>query len=61
MKVAIELIWNKEQTKIVDFKWLDKDTLSKMYSEDGTFVWVQNSNDPINKRILNGTQIATNF
>ena len=61
MKIAVELIWNLEQTNIIGFVQIDPNTLSKMYSEDGTFVWVQYSNDPSLKRVLYGTQIVTNF
>jgi len=61
MKITVEIIWDKEQTNIIGYVQVDPNTLSKMYSEDGTFVWVQYSNIPSMKRILYGTQIATIF
>ena len=61
MKITVEIIWDKEQTNIIGYVQVDPNTLSKMYSEDGTFVWVQYSNIPSMKRILYGTQIATNY
>jgi len=61
MKIAVELIWNNDQTKIIHFVEIDPNTLSKMYSEDGSFVWVQYSDNPSLKRILYRDQILTNY
>jgi len=60
-KLAVEVIWNTEQTIIIGYTEIDANTLSKMYKEDGSFVWVQNSNDEINRRVLFSSQILTNF
>jgi hypothetical protein len=60
-KIAVEVIWNTEQTSIIGYKEIDANTLSMIYKEDGSFEWVQYANDYSKRRVLTRCKILTNF
>lgn len=56
--MAVEVIYDETQTKILDYRQIDPKTLTKKWDESTkSFIYIQYENDKDNKRILSYTQI----
>lgn len=52
MKVAYELIFNEDKTKVLGQKELNSETLKRFSDEYGRIIWVQNDEIPELRKIL---------
>ena len=61
-KMAVEVIYDNKQEKILSYVEIDATTLTKKWcNSHNKFIWIQYDNIDTQRRILFDTQILTNF
>jgi len=61
-KMAVEVIYDNKQEKILSYVEIDETTLTKKWcNTHNKFIWIQYDNIDTQRRILFDTQILTNF